>query len=386
VLLRAIYYAFVLLALLGDARIFLFVANRYVFASRREEENIYSKLIWFMPPLLLALTALLWPLSMWIERLLTMQWFDRVVPDRIEDLAWSILIAKIGAGWLIIAASAGIFWIVDRIRVLSMHALPLDGVRTLESTITPFDLEITRHEVFIDALPPELDGYLSAFLSDTHVIPSRRDYFRDVVAQTRNLDPDLILLGGDLVTWRRHIAVMSELLLDGLTARDGVYAVLGNHDYWSGAEQVIAALKAKGIEMLTNRGIDIRRGDARLTVAGIDEAYRGTPDVDSALRAAARVRIAVSHHPDIIDQLENHRIDLLVCGHTHGGQIRLPFFGALFVPSIHEGMYVSGFHRVRDVLMYVGRGIGGVPPVRVLCKAELPLFVLRRPHFTSTSK
>jgi hypothetical protein len=64
--------------------------------------------------------------------------------------------------------------------------------------------------------------------------------------------------------------------------------VLGNHDYWSGAEEVIAALKAHGVEMLTNRGIDVRRGEAKLTVAGIDEVYRGTPDVDSALRAAGR--------------------------------------------------------------------------------------------------
>ena len=376
-LIRAIYYSFVLLALIGDVRIFLFVANRYVFASHREEENVYAKLIWFMPPLLIALTAFFWPLSVWIERLVTMQWFDRVVPDRIEDVAWSILIAKIGAGWLIIAASAGIFWIVDRIRVLSIGAIPIEGVRTLESTVTPFDLEITRHEVFIDALPPELDGYRIAFLSDTHVIPSRRDYFRDVVAQTRALDPDLILLGGDLVTWRRHIAVMSATLLDGLAARDGVYAVLGNHDYWSGAAEVIAALQARGIEMLTNRGIDVRRGEAKLTVAGIDEVYRGRPDPDAALRAAAKVRVVVSHHPDIIDELEYQRIDLLLCGHTHGGQIRIPFFGPLFVPSVHEGLYVSGFHRVRDVLMYVGRGIGGVPPIRVMCKAELPSFVLR---------
>lgn len=376
-LIRAIFYTFILFALLGDARIFLFVANRYVFASRRHENTLYSKLIWFMPPLLLALTALFWPLSVWFERLLTMQWFDRIVPDRIEDLAWSILIAKTGAGWLVIAAAVGIFWVVDRIRVLSVRAIPVEGVRTLESTITPFDVEITRHEVFIRNLPPEFDGYRVVFLSDTHVIPSRRDYFRDVVAQTRTLDPDLILLGGDLVTFRRHIALMSDVLLDGLAARDSVYAVLGNHDYWSGAGEVTAALKRKGVETLTNRGIDLRRGEAKLTVAGIDEVYRGTPDIDSALRAAATVRIAFSHHPDIINEVRDQRIDLLLCGHTHGGQIRLPFFGALFVPSVHEGLYVSGFHRVRNVLMYVGRGIGGVPPTRVLCKAELPTFVLR---------
>lgn len=74
----------------------------------------------------------------------------------------------------------------------------------------------------------------------------------------RTLDPDLILLGGDLVTWERHIKVMADVLLDGLGARDGVYAVLGNHDYWSGAEKIIAALHARGIETLTNRNVTIR--------------------------------------------------------------------------------------------------------------------------------
>jgi len=169
--------------------------------------------------------------------------------------------------------------------------------------------------------------------------------------------------------------VMSDVLLDGLAARDGVYAVLGNHDYWSGAETIIAALRARGIETLTNRNVTIRD---RMTLAGIDEVYRGHPDVDAALRGAKPVRIAFSHHPDIIDEIGEQQIDLLLCGHTHGGQIRLPLFGALFVPSVHEALYVSGFHRVRNTLMYVGRGIGGVPPIRVRCRAELPLFMLRR--------
>ena len=357
---RTIFYSFIVLALLGDARVFLFVANRYVFASRREENHPYERLIWAMPPLLVGLTALFWPLGIWIERMHTMTW--------LEELA---------AAWLLIAATIGTYWIVDRIGMMFIRQMAIDGVQTLESTIAPFDLEITRHEVFIDALTADLDGYKIAFLSDTHVIPSRRAYFREVVAQTRALEPDLILLGGDLVTWERHVNVMSDVLLDGLTARDGVYAVLGNHDYWSGAETIIAALRARGIETLTNRNVTIRD---RMTLAGIDEVYRGHPDVEAALRGAKPVRIAFSHHPDIIDEIGEQQLDLLLCGHTHGGQIRLPLFGALFVPSVHEALYVSGFHRVRNTLMYVGRGIGGVPPIRVRCRAELPLFMLRATH------
>src|SRR6185369_11649717 len=131
-LIRALFYAFVLLALLGDARIFLFVMNRFVFASHREEKTPYSWLVWVMPPLLIALTALLWPLNLWVQRLIELRWIERITPDRIEAIAWSFVLAKVGAAWLIIAASVGIFWIVDRIRVRVVHELPIDGVRSSE--------------------------------------------------------------------------------------------------------------------------------------------------------------------------------------------------------------------------------------------------------------
>ena len=108
--------------------------------------------------------------------------------------------------------------------------------------------------------------------------------------------------------------------------------------------------------------------------------YRGTPDVMRAFEGVGPDEpcIAVSHHPDIIDLLGGRRIDLLVCGHTHGGQIRLPFFGALVVPSRHEGEFAAGFHRVGPVLMYVSRGIGAIPPLRIRCRPEAATFILRR--------
>src|SRR5205085_867386 len=115
--------------------------------------------------LLVALTALFWPLSLWIERLHTATW--------LEELA---------AAWLLIASTIGTYWIVDRIGVMFIRQIPVDGVRTLESTIAPFDLELTRHEVFIADLPPELDGYRITFLSATHVIPSPRASFQQVDA------------------------------------------------------------------------------------------------------------------------------------------------------------------------------------------------------------
>jgi uncharacterized protein len=134
----------------------------------------------------------------------------------------------------------------------------------------------------------------------------------------------------------------------------------------------------RGVRFLHNQALPIRRGDETIHVVGIDEIYRGKPDVDGALSTIPPngVRIVVSHHPDIVDKIGAQRMDLLLCGHTHGGQICLPFLGPLLVPSVHETRYAAGFFELRNLLMYVGRGVGAVPPVRILCRPELPIFEL----------
>jgi len=362
---RALYAAFILVALVGDARIFLFVMNRFVMGSHKEERSPWNWLMFVVPPLLLALTL------------------------------------KLYAFWLAIAAAVGLFWIMERLHALQLAQIPLIGIRSAEPIVSrlrrahvPFaflrrlgahndlyDLEVTRHEIFIDDLPEAFDGYRIAFLTDPHVARFvRRDFYAEIHRQVAAQDPDVILLGGDLVSFRRHIGYMGEAFLDGLAARDGMFAVLGNHDYWAGAELVTETLRARGIELLTNRPVMLTRDGARLPLVGIDEVYRGRPDVAAAFANVdpAQPCIGISHHPDVIDLLDGRRLDLLVCGHTHGGQIRFPFFGAVVVPSQHEAQYASGFHRVRNVLLYVSRGIGAMPPVRILCRPEVATFTLRR--------
>lgn len=376
---RAVFAIFLLFALLGDARIFLFVMNRAVFGSHREEKSPWHFLMYTVPPLLLLLTALFWIVPRWIDR-----------------PADAPLLAAIGTGWLIVAAAVGLSWVLDRIRVLAFPQPPLVGVRdqapeviALRRAHIPFafirrlgahndvyDIEVTRHEIFIDGLSEPVDGYRIAFLTDTHVASFvRPDFYREIIAQVRKFDPNLVLLGGDFVTWHRHIPLMAEVLLSDLRARDGVFAVLGNHDYWAGANDVQSAMEARGVRFLTNASARLP-----LQIVGIDEVYRGTPDVDRAFAGIDPNQpcIGLSHHPDIIDLLGSRRLDLLVCGHTHGGQIRFPFFGAVVVPSKHEAEFAAGFHRVRNVLMYVSRGIGSIPPLRILCRPEVATFVLRR--------
>lgn len=399
-MLRAVFLAFLLLALLGDARIFLFILNRVVFGSHHTEKSPWSWLFYAVPPVLLVLTALFWPVNIWIERLMSTRMVERFTPDRLEDMAVSLALAKIGATWLIIAAAVGSYWILERIRILAFGIPPVGGVRDLPPEVIPlrrahipfawirrlgahndvYDIEVTKHEVLIDDLPEQFDGYRIAFMTDTHVASfMRRAFYREVVSQVHRFDPDIAIFGGDFVTFRRDITLMAELLGD-VRARDGVFAILGNHDYWAGADLVQEQLGARGVQFIVNRSVMLARGGAKVPLIGIDEMYRGTPDPELAFRNLPPDGpcIGVSHHPDIIDLLGGRRLDLLVCGHTHGGQIRFPFFGAVVVPSMHEGEYAAGFHRVGRVLMYVSRGIGSIPPLRILCRPEVATFILKR--------
>ena len=400
-MLRPLFFVLLTLALIGDARVMLFVMNRIVFGGHKEEKAKLHWLLYAVPPLLLFLTLLFWPLHGWIGDLSDTRVVDRLTPERVERAMASRVLAQVGSAWLFVAAGIGVYWIVDRFRMLLVRRTAVPGTLTLPSEVVklrkahiPFaslrklgahndvyDIEVTRHEVIVEDLPASFDGYRVAFLTDTHVASfMRRGFFREVVAQTMRFQPDLILLGGDFVTWERHIPLMAEVLLTDLTAPDGVYAVLGNHDYWANADGVVAAMTARGVRFVVNRSVMIERGEDRIALAGIDELYRGTPDINAAF-ALVDPRIpclGLSHHPDIIELLGDRRVDLLVCGHTHGGQIRVPFFGALVVPSKHEGRYASGFHRKGGVLLYVSRGIGAIPPLRILCKPEVATFTLRR--------
>ena len=389
-MLRALFFTLLPFALLGDARIFLFIMNRVVFGSHRHERSPWMWLMWAVPPVLLVLTALWWPLHTLVDALVKVDAVERVAPR----------LAQVGVAWLVIAGGIGIYWVVDRVRVLIVGEVQQPGTRTSPSEVVRlrkrhrgeglarrigahndlYELEITKHEVAVAGLPDAFDGYRIAFLTDTHVVPFvRREYYAAVVAHTNAFDPDAILLGGDFVTWERHIPLMAEVLLTGLRARDGMFAVLGNHDIWSNGAKVRAAMEAKGVEFVVNRSIRLERGGAQLALLGIDEVYRGEPDLEAAFAGIpGGPRLGITHHPDMIEFLDGRRIDLLLCGHTHGGQIRFPFFGPVVVPSRHEGRYAAGFHRAGEVLMYVSRGIGAVPPVRILCRPELATFILRR--------
>ena len=248
----------------------------------------------------------------------------------------------------------------------------------------PAALRLPEVTVAVRGLPRAFAGYRIALVTDLHhsrAVPGW--WIRDVAARAAALAPDLVVLGGDLVSHRRReLDGLAELLAQ-FNARDGVVAVLGNHDHWVGAEAVAAVVKAAGVDLLENRHRLIERGGrggGRLALAGVGDFKHGAVRLDGALGdvPADVPRVLVSHSPDLIEYLPaGLRVDVMLAGHTHNGQLHFPLLGPLTVPSQFGKRYLHGLKRVRGTWLYVSAGVGtSAVPFRWGNPPELPVIRL----------
>jgi len=245
-------------------------------------------------------------------------------------------------------------------------------------------LVVERADVALSDLRPPFDDYRVVFLTDLHysaIVP--RWYLARAVATALELAPDLILLGGDFIS---HSARYTEGLVDllkPLVAPDGVFAVLGNHDHYVSAELVRAALAAAGVRELRNTSIVFRRADAALAVGGVGDLRFDAIDFHAATAGVPDdvPRIVVSHDPDVFAYWPPEiRLDLMLSGHTHGGQAHLPLIGPPYVPSQFGFRYLGGHLRDGGRQLYVSRGVGAITaPIRWGCPPEVTLLVLHPP-------
>jgi predicted MPP superfamily phosphohydrolase len=245
-------------------------------------------------------------------------------------------------------------------------------------------VEVSRVTVGIANLPAGFDGLTIAQLSDIHHGPyTGLEYIRRCVEITNNLKPDVIALTGDFTfAGKKHVAPCAEALRE-LKARVGVYAVLGNHDYYVGASHVAQALKNAGCNVLID-GLDTleSRGD-RLWLVGVDDLYYGSTNPKQLLRDVPReaAKVVLAHNPDFIEEFaaRSQPIDLMIAGHTHGGQIRFPLLGAPQISSEYGQRYAMGLNRKDTMQVYTTRGIGTILlPTRFDCPPEIVLFTLRQ--------
>jgi predicted MPP superfamily phosphohydrolase len=242
-------------------------------------------------------------------------------------------------------------------------------------------IKIERPTLPLPRLPRAFDGTTVAFLTDIHHGPYvSLDSVAAIVRTTLALQPDLVLLGGDYSSKDGKYVRPCFEVLAGLRAPRGVYGVLGNHDYWHGLAETKAEFRAAGITELTNSGVWLTRRGERFRLAGVDDLWEGRPDLAAALGDASQADacLLVSHNPDFAETLRDARVGLVLSGHTHGGQVVVPGYGAPIVPSRYGQKYLKGLVEAPATKVYVSRGLGTVtPPMRYNSRPELTLITLR---------
>ncbi|MBA3439894.1 MAG: metallophosphoesterase [Pyrinomonadaceae bacterium] len=243
----------------------------------------------------------------------------------------------------------------------------------------PFLLTVERHSILLPRLPPALDGLRIVQLSDLHHSPfTGREQIERAVAAANDLEPDIIALTGDYVSHEREYAAPCAEMLGRLRARCGVYAVLGNHDHWTDAALVSDLFRAEGIRMLVNEGMRFEHRGASLWLAGVDDTMVGLENLGLAL-AGSRVdemKLLLAHNPVVLRRAARAGVDLVLSGHTHGGQIT--WRAERSASGQPRRRLLRGLGRRGETQIYVSRGVGTVVlPVRYGCPPEVSLLELR---------
>lgn len=241
--------------------------------------------------------------------------------------------------------------------------------------------EVERIPILIKGLPRSLEGFRIVQISDIHLKPIvTLNLVRNTVQMVNSLQPDLIVITGDFVT--RFISAIYELApeLGKLRARHGVFASLGNHDIWLDAAIIAQTLNTSGVSVLINQGVPVSVSGEVLWLAGVDDAMSGQPNLKAALKGipSKAPAILMGHEPDPADDFSlDGRVKLMLTGHSHGGQIRLPGLGSPFKAPLAE-KYDMGLYNVEDMWLYVNRGIGVITsvPLRLNCPPEISEFTL----------
>ncbi|MCA9175272.1 MAG: metallophosphoesterase [Planctomycetales bacterium] len=244
-----------------------------------------------------------------------------------------------------------------------------------------WQLWIERETVCLPSLPKSMAGITLTHLSDLHLTGLvGKEYFERVVDETNALESDLILVTGDIIDHHRCVPWL-QTLFGKLRARHGVFFILGNHDARLGEERVRNELRQAGLISLGGETRSVawnsldEHQQATVLLAGDERPWFGAaPPLEHW--DDADLRILVAHTPDRYRWAQQQGFDLVVAGHTHGGQVRLPWIGPVLSPSLHGTRYAAGLFDEPPTLMHVSRGISGLQPLRWRCPPELTQLTL----------
>jgi uncharacterized protein len=256
--------------------------------------------------------------------------------------------------------------------------------------VEPNHPSVVRREVALRRWPVQLEGFTIALLSDLHYDPHFSAHpLRAAIGLVNGLSPDLIVLTGDFVTNPSYggnaekaaaTAAPCAELVKQMRATHGLWAVLGNHDFDTDPDRVTSELLSHGIQVLGNRSVPIESKGGRFWLSGVNDILSGTCDLNATLADIPHeeATVLLAHEPDFADYVAKHPVDLQLSGHSHGGQVRIPFLPPLYLPEMGR-KYFNGLYKIGPLTLYTNPGLGTMGlPIRWNCPPEITLLTLRR--------
>lgn len=262
---------------------------------------------------------------------------------------------------------------------------------TYATRIEPTWLELNHHPIPIADLPASFEGFRIVQMSDFHGGHQVTDaYLAEAVDLALSQNPDLIVLTGDFIhKGFRHVDQVAKVL-SRLQSPCGVFAVLGNHDFSVrnslGIRRhrhlhsaVADALRAQSIRVLQNESLSLSRGDDQVFLAGVDDLWSRVCDLDRALAGIcpSKPRVVLAHNPCTVEYLQGRRCDLMLSGHTHGGQVMVPGLGRLALGPKGR-RFAAGLYQVENTVLYVNKGVGFGLRIRFGVRPEVAVLTLTR--------
>ena len=285
------------------------------------------------------------------------------------------------------------FFPITRRKFLRLAATAGVAALAVESTLfEPNRPRIVRQEIALRRWPERLNGFTIALLSDFHYDPYCSVHpLRAAIGMVNSIRPDLIALTGDFVSVpplrsnknKRKGALAAEpcaQLLRQMQAPHGLWAVMGNHDFYTDPGRVTSVLRSHGIQVLANQSVPIELDGQRFWLGGVGDVEGGAANLDATLRAVPsdETTILLAHEPDYADYVARHPVDLQLSGHSHGGQIRIPFLPPLYLPELAR-KYILGLYKIGPLTLYTNAGLGTVAvPIRLNCPPEITFLTLRK--------
>jgi uncharacterized protein len=245
-------------------------------------------------------------------------------------------------------------------------------------------VQINHYQIPVNNLPENFEGFRIVHLTDLHFHSMESiDFYRSIINKANQLQGDIIVCTGDYVSKKNTVKEIDIIWpeLVKLKAKHGVYSVLGNHDHWANLKRSNYWLNRSG-QNLRHRTIKISKGKENIWLGGAGDLDEDFTRVNRLFNTTPKdaCRIALAHNPDTADLKTKSRIDLFISGHTHGGQVKIPFLGTPIIP-VKNKLYANGYHQTKKTAVFISRGIGwSMLPVRFNCYPEIAVLNLTKPQ------